>query len=578
MKQKFSGMKAKFIIIIVSTVLSFSIVLVILWGGIYNKQLTHNAISYANELTDLSNSNVDAYLKKARLLAYILQNNQTVREILNKSSYMNTNEMYKDMNEINKILKMGMTGAEYIKNIVVISENGMYFTGGGSSNKISDKQLEEYQSRTTGEEISFTIIPAEDKYDYPKLVLTKQIMLPAGSPKAWTIITVNCKGLYKKYNTAAGYLSAMVIVDQESGEILYDKDIESIGILETSQLKKLVMESNGSSYRICKLNHKKIVVIRNTSDVTGWSNYIFILYSEISSQYSDIIFYYIIIIPVVIILIILLSLRLAKHFLRNMNELISVIEKVDTDHLAMECSITSGDEVELLYHKFKDLIKRINQQMEAIKKHERDKHKLGLKALQAQINPHFLYNSLNTIKMMGKMQEATPIVDACDALICIMRTNMSKQTYHTFRSETEYLNKYIAMKEYQSANPVKFICKVEEGLWDCYILKMLIQPLIENSLKHGHIMNNPNGYIMVMAYSEMKTIYVVVEDNGVGLSEEESSEILATMKDSDGIGLFNISQRIHLHYGDQYGVSITGEKGIYTRITLQIPYLAEVGE
>lgn len=571
-------MKAKFIFIIVSTVLSFSIALALLWGSLYTRQLTRNAISYANEMTDLSNSNVDAYLKKARLLAYVLQNNQTVRDILDKASYRSTNEMYNDMNKVNQILKMGMTGAEYIKNIVVVSENSMYFTGGGSSDKIPEERLKQYQRRTAGEEISFTVEPAEDKYDYPKLVLTKQIKLPVGSPRAWAVITVNCKGLYKKYNTAAGYLSAMVIVDPDSGEILYDKDIESIGVSETSQLKKLVTEDTGGAYRIGRLNHRKIVVIRSISEVTGWNNYIFIPYSEISSRSSDMISFHLIIMLAVIVLAILLSLSLAKHFLRNMNQLISGIERVNTEQMSMECSISSGDEVEVLYHKFEDLIRRINQQVEAIRRHEREKRKLGLKALQAQINPHFLYNSLNTIKMMGKMQEATPIADACDALICIMRTNMSKKTYHTFRAEMEYLHKYIAMKEYQSANPIKFICKVESGLRDSYILKMLIQPLVENSLKHGHIVNNPNGYIMVMVYSEKETVCVAVEDNGVGLSEKESREILATLEDSDGIGLFNISQRILLHYGDQYGVSITGEKGIYTRIMLRLPYLAEVGE
>lgn len=576
-KQKFSGMKAKFIIIMVSMVVSFTIALALLWGSIYTDQLMDNAIDYANEMTELTNNNVDSYLKKARLLAYILQNNKTITKILAKSSYNGHNEMYNDISEMGQILRMGMTGAEYLENIVVVSENGMYFTGGGSSVKISGDKLEHYKNMTDGEEISFSIDPAADKYDYSKLILIKKLKLSEQSPRAWTIMTVNCKGLYKKYNTAAGYSSAMLIADPESGEIVYDKDMENLGLSSSSELGDLSKYGTDNSYKISRINHVKTVAICNISEVTGWRNYIFIPYREIADSYDNLLSVQFFIIAAVVVLTIILSLSLAEHFLKNMSTLITGIEQVDADHLTLECTIDSGDEVELLYHKFEQMIERINQQMEAIKKNERDKRKLGLKALQAQINPHFLYNSLNTIKIMGKMQEANPVADACDALICIMRTNMSKKTYHTFQEEIEYLNKYICMKEYQSANPIKFICKIEDGLENCYILKMLIQPLVENSLKHGGIMNDPKGYITVMIYSEGDSVQVVCEDNGIGLSEEESSEILSTMKDSAGIGLFNISQRILLHYGEECGVSITGEKGIYTRITLRIPRLTEVG-
>jgi Predicted signal transduction protein with a C-terminal ATPase domain len=577
-KRKFSGMKTKFIIIVVSMVISFTITLALLWGSIYTKQLMNNAIDYANEMTELSNNNVDSYLKRARLLAYILQNNKTVTRILTKNSYESNNEMYNDINEMSQILRMGMTGAEYLENIVVVSENGMYFTGGGTSIKISADKLLKYKNMTDGDEISFSMEPAEDSYDYPKLILTKKLKLSILSPSAWAIMTVNCKGLYKKFNTAAGYSSAMVIADPRSGGIVYDKDLENLGLSNSSELCELSQYGTDNSYKICRIKHQKTVVICNISKVTGWKNYIFIPYRELADRYHNMLTVQLLIIAAVVILSVLLSLSLAKHFLKNMSALITGIERVDADHLTLECTITSKDEVELLYHKFQEMIERINQQMEAIKKDEGEKRKLGLKALQAQINPHFLYNSLNTIKIMGRIQEADPVVDACDALICIMRTNMSKKTYHTFQEEIEYLNKYIRLKEFQSANPIKFICKIEEELKDCYILKMLIQPLVENSLKHGGIMNSPNGYIMVMIYSEGDAVQVVCEDNGIGLSEEESREILSTMKGTDSIGLFNISQRILLHYGEDYGVNITGEKGIYTRITLRIPQLMEAGD
>lgn len=151
---RFSGMKARFIIIVMGMVLSFTIALALLWGNIYTRQLTNNAISYANEMSELTNSNVDAYLKKARLLTYIFKNNATVKTILKKASYQSNNEMLEDMNDMNQILKMGMTGAEYIENIVVVSENMMYFTGGGTSEKITGDRLQSYKELAAEKEIA----------------------------------------------------------------------------------------------------------------------------------------------------------------------------------------------------------------------------------------------------------------------------------------------------------------------------------------------------------------------------------------------------------------------------------------
>ena len=155
---------------------------------------------------------------------------------------------------------------------------------------------------------------------------------------------------------------------------------------------------------------------------------------------------------------------------------------------------------------------------------------------------------------------------------------MSKNTYLTFPEELDYLNKYVCMKEFQKAARIKFVCKIEEELRQCYILKMLIQPIVENSLKHGEVMEREDGYISISIYSDGEDVQIDVEDNGKGLSEEESRAILDNLRNGEGIGLFNIQKRIQLYYGERYGVSITGEKGIYTCVSLRIPKRYQVGE
>lgn len=327
-----------------------------------------------------------------------------------------------------------------------------------------------------------------------------------------------------------------------------------------------------------RIGKNKVLLMSMQSEVTGWQSIILIPYKQISGQHGKMLSMNAVVLLLLSLTALLLCRILAERFLRNIELLTDAVEGIGKDNLQLNVVITSGDEAEVLYHRFEDMVDRIKEQIIDIRMHEKEKRVLALRALQAQINPHFLYNSLNTIKWMGQMQGAEAVVDAVDALSSIMQVNMSKKTYMTFQEELDYLNKYICMKEFQKAARIKFVCKIEEELRQCYILKMLIQPIVENSLKHGGVMEDKDGYISISIYADGGDVVIDVEDNGRGLSEEESRDILARLQKGDGIGLFNIQKRIQLYYGEEYGVSITGEKGIFTCVSLRIPKRTQAGE
>ena len=578
MKKKFFSMKHKFVIMVASLLLCFVLATTVIWGVAFTREISERGVEYAREMTESANKNVEGYLKKLRLIAYILQNNSLAKPILNKTSYSNDSERLTDMKNMQLLLKAVMTGAEYMQNIYVFTENGMEFSAGGSLSTPDEQELERYKRLAGEQDVLFSVQPARDKYDYPKMMLTKQLDLGRGKPLCWVVMSINCRGIYGIYNEMQRYDAGVIIWDRQAGQEIYRNNLEGLeqgGPVTEEEVAVLAEKEDGTVSRIGK---NKVLLMSMQSEVTGWQSIILIPYKQISGQHGKMLSMNAVVLLLLSLTALLLCRILAERFLRNIELLTDAVEGIGKDNLQLNVVITSGDEADVLYHRFEDMVDRIKEQIIDIRMHEKEKRVLALRALQAQINPHFLYNSLNTIKWMGQMQGAEAVVDAVDALSSIMQVNMSKKTYMTFQEELDYLNKYICMKEFQKAARIKFVCKIEEELRQCYILKMLIQPIVENSLKHGGVMEDKDGYISISIYADGGDVVIDVEDNGRGLSEEESRDILARLQKGDGIGLFNIQKRIQLYYGEEYGVSITGEKGIFTCVSLRIPKRTQAGE
>lgn len=571
-------MKNKFVVMVASLLLVFIFATTMIWEATFVREIRERETGYAKEMADMANENVGSYLKKMRLVVYILQNSSLSVPILNKAVYQDDSERLMDMKNMQTILKSVMTGAEYMQNIYVFRENEPNFMAEGAYVELSEAEVEYYKQEAEGRDIFFGIKPPRDKYDYPRMILVKKLELGKDVQQAWVMMMINCRGIYGIYNNLERYDTGLLIWDDDNALEIYQNNLEYF--MPEKEITKESLEelADQESGKICKFGNARVLVLNMRQEETGWQSIVLIPYEQLYGEHKRLLMINISVLLLVCMSAIALCRVLAERFLRNIELLTQAVEKIQKDNIRLDVVITSRDEAEVLYHRFEAMISRIQEQIIDIRKHEKEKRVLTLKALQAQINPHFLYNSLNTIKWMSKMQGANAVADAVSALSSIMQVSMSPKTYLTFREELDYLNKYICMLEYQKAVSIKFVCKLEEELESLYILKMLIQPVVENALKHGRVMDKSDGYISVSIYQEGKDIQIDVEDNGCGLSEDESNDILEHLQEGNGIGLFNIQKRIQLYYGQQYGVSITGEKGIYTRVSLRIPRREQLGE
>ena len=198
--------------------------------------------------------------------------------------------------------------------------------------------------------------------------------------------------------------------------------------------------------------------------------------------------------------------------------------------------------------------------------------------LQAQINPHFLYNTLDSIKWIATVQKNTGIVQVVTALSSLLK-NMAKGFNEkvTLRQELDFLENYIVIEKIRYIELFDVETQVDDdALYQAKIIKLTLQPIVENSIFSGIEPSGRFGLIRIHAWQEETSLCVSVEDNGIGIEPENIDKLLTdtskiTKSTMSGIGLPNVDRRLKLVYGEEYGLSIESEPGQYTRVTIRLP-------
>lgn len=233
-------------------------------------------------------------------------------------------------------------------------------------------------------------------------------------------------------------------------------------------------------------------------------------------------------------------------------------------------------EVNSLSDSFEHLVKRIQQLMEEVKNEETTLRKTELKALQAQINPHFLYNTLDSISWMceeGKNEEAVSMVNS---LAKLFRISISRgQEIIPIDKEVQHAECYLQIQKYRYTNQFDYELDIQESCKDYLCNKITLQPMIENALYHGLNMID-EGHIVIRIYEDGDDVIMEVEDNGVGMTQEQiDSLFLSDITDKRGIGVKNVNDRIKIYFGERYGITIKSELDVGTLVSIRIPKITE---
>lgn len=288
-----------------------------------------------------------------------------------------------------------------------------------------------------------------------------------------------------------------------------------------------------------------------------------------------------ILIAVLIAVVAVSAVMIVSGILQPIRQLNSVTEKIAQGDFNARAQVNSDDEVAELAVSFNKMAGNMQSLIDKVKEDERKMRKADLRLLQEQIQPHFLYNTLDTIVWLIESNEPDEAVTMVVTLSDFFREILSKgKEFISIQEEEKHISSYLQIQEMRYRDILEYDIQLDQVIYKYQILKLTLQPVVENALYHGIKYKRAKGCIHIHGEKEGDIIRLTVRDDGVGMDEEELAQLRQQIEKpcqetEKGFGLANVNERIHMYFGYEYGMKIESEKGKGTTVEIVIPAILE---
>lgn len=324
---------------------------------------------------------------------------------------------------------------------------------------------------------------------------------------------------------------------------------------------------------------EQYVLEKTELPISQWTVYLYRPLAVISRSALSITAMVAVMVGICIVIIMILSFALTRSVVYPLQRLIENMDMIEEGNFSVNIKAQGKDEIGLLIGRFRAMVQRLNHLVNEVYKSKIDQQAYEMRALQAQINPHFLYNSLSLINWKAIMAEQEEISEMTQLLSTFYRTTLNKgRNVTTVKGEWENTCSYVRIQNMLHSGKLQLTMEIEDTILEYEILNLLLQPLVENAIVHGldHKTGPGEKVLRITGKKERENLIFIVEDNGCGMPEETLKDILTV--ESKGYGVQNVHHRIQLCYGQGYGLFFESKPGVGTRVVLRIPIVIQSEE
>lgn len=378
----------------------------------------------------------------------------------------------------------------------------------------------------------------------------------------------------RKYLT--GLEGEVYLVDKQ-GNIVSSPNREMIGtsIAEESYMSSLWTKRKGQA--VVENEDRKFIVNFDTVDLNGWKIVQMVPYDAVFKEIYDLRKAKALIVLLIFVIFAMITLSISYGMSRPLKLLKKRMQVLEEKDFHSVLSVTGPQEISSLIETYNKMVTEIRQLLNRVKDEYQQKEDMRFRALQAQINPHFLLNTLNNIKWMAYIRNDKEVGDMLSSLGGVLEQSIGRGgTLIPLRQEIEYIDNYIELMKMKFNDKLSVEYDIADELLDQEVIKIMLQPVVENSLIHGIEPMYGAGRIVIRARRQEECFLLTVADNGVGISHEKLQELKARLSSGseelpERIGIKNVHDRIRLQYGDPYGIHIHSRIHEGTTVSFLLP-------
>ncbi|WP_165589586.1 cache domain-containing sensor histidine kinase [Lederbergia galactosidilytica] len=388
------------------------------------------------------------------------------------------------------------------------------------------------------------------------------------------IIRVDTDKLIRHFMDSSKKTEGYFLIQNHHGERIYPLEEEGIG-------KLTFTSKDESGYRFETINQRKYFIVQMESDFSSWHYFNIIPFNEIFRQILLVKTGIPILFIVMFVVVLVIGIKFAQSITNPLENLAAGMKYIQNGNFSkakseiLYMSKLHKDEVGELHKNFLAMTQQIDDLIHANYSKQIMIKETEFKALQAQINPHFLYNTLESINWLAKSNQQMQISHMVESLGYLLRNSITwKEPLVSIDEELKIVGNYVTIQKYRFEERLQFHIEVDTSLYPYKVPKLTLQPLIENAIHYALEPMIEPCWITITSVKREKTIELIVKDNGPGMDEEllERVQNYHVQTKGQGIGLKNIDGRIKRLFGKQYGLRIESEQGIGTSVIILLPY------
>lgn len=389
-------------------------------------------------------------------------------------------------------------------------------------------------------------------------------------------ITMDLSTCAHMAQTISADSSTLVYVTDQSGTVIYDSSGSRMGQPIPEALA--VYFNKTSSEPVLSIEHTVFVIAHAEVASSGWRVVTLVpeeVYAREAYSVSDAILLSAI---AVLALAVALTALFSRILSRPLEQMAQTMNRVDSEHLSIRSAVKGRDEVSQIAQSFNELMDRLQAAIQNEYLLEIRQKEAMLRALQAQLNPHFLYNVLQSVSSMAEVREAPEIATLARSLGNLLRYSIQSESLTaTLREEVSHVEHYLLIQKIRFGERLHYQINVPEYAMESLLPRVFLQPMVENAIIHGLEAQPEPGNLSIRIWQEDELLHIEVSDDGCGISPAELDRIYEQFRHTQipntetGIGLINLKSRLELFYGDRASLHIETEVGVGTSITITLP-------